>query len=464
MILLPGLDGSGDLFSSFIKALPGEFTPQVVSFPDDASLGYSELENEVVARLEIDAPFIIVAESFSGPLAIRLAAKKLKNLVAVILCATFIKNPLPRMSRLIRLGIAKRLFKLPLPEFAIRRFLAGKDAPQELIEQCRRVIQTTNPETMASRFRAIVQVNASQELLNCSAPILYLCAKADKIVSRKSLDEIKALRPDVEAALIDAPHFLLQHAPNAAVAAIKNFLNGLLLFLILLGCGKKYDYIEPRLVATLQINFKDQSGSVQNTISLYSAPDKYSPERAWPLVVALHGYGDNAAAFHDLWKSVTDSLGFVLLTPQGEERTQEGFGWTWGSNAERAVQISIDIVNKAVHVDPKRIYLTGFSLGGSLCYKLGLKYPYIFHGIAPLGAPFDKKFLSENRALQNLRVYIGHGTLENNFSTAAQAAATVFQDLGAKVNLVPYEGIGHGLPEPKEKELAKILEFLDSKN
>jgi len=245
---------------------------------------------------------------------------------------------------------------------------------------------------------------------------------------------------------------------------ISKFLKASPLFLILLGCGKKYEYIEPRSVATIQVNFKDQNGSARNTVSLYSVPDKYTPEQAWPLVVALHGYGDTATAFHNLWKSVTDSLGFVLLTPQGEERTKEGFGWTWGSNAERAVQISIDIARGAVHIDQGRIYLTGFSLGGSLCYKLGLKYPHIFHGIAPLGAPFDKKFLAENRTLQNLRVYIGHGTLENNFSTAAQAAANVFQDMDAKVILVPYEGIGHGLPEPKEKELAKILEFLDSKN
>jgi hypothetical protein len=67
-------------------------------------------------------------------------------------------------------------------------------------------------------------------------------------------------------------------------------------------------------------------------------------------------------------------------------------------------------------------------------------------------------------AFQKLRVYIGHGMLENNFSTSAQAAADVFQGLGAKVILVPYEGIGHGLPEPKEKELIKILTFLDSKD
>jgi len=102
------------------------------------------------------------------------------------------------------------------------------------------------------------------------------------------------------------------------------FLKASPLFLILLGCGKKYEHIEPRSVATIQVNFKDQSCSIRNTISSYSVPAKYTPERAWPLVVALHGHGDTAAAFHDLWKSVTDSLGFVLLTPQGEERAKEG--------------------------------------------------------------------------------------------------------------------------------------------
>jgi len=81
------------------------------------------------------------------------------------------------------------------------------------------------------------------------------------------------------------------------------------LFLILLGCEKKYEYIEPRAVTTIQVNFKEQSGSARNTISLYSVPDQYTPEQAWPLVVALQGYGDHATAFHDLWKSVTDSLG-----------------------------------------------------------------------------------------------------------------------------------------------------------
>lgn len=99
------------------------------------------------------------------------------------------------MMRFIGHGAAVQLFKIPIPEFFIRKFLVGKDASNELVRQCRRVIQTANPETLAARFRSVLQVNVSQELLNGAVPMLYLCAKADKIVSRKILMRSKLCAP-----------------------------------------------------------------------------------------------------------------------------------------------------------------------------------------------------------------------------------------------------------------------------
>ena len=147
------------------------------------------------------------------------------------------------------------------------------------------------------------------------------------------------------------------------------------LWTIVFGCGANYEKIEPGTLTTIQVKFRGPEGSDQQTTCLYSVPNRYVPDETWPLVVALHGHGSNAAAFHDLWKSVTDSLGFVLLTPQGENRAAEGLGWGWGNGAERAIQIAIDIVRKAVNIDPARIYLTGFSSGGAITYMMGLKYP-----------------------------------------------------------------------------------------
>ena len=73
IVLLPGMDGTGTMFSELIASLPAGFEPIVVTYPTDKELGYEELESVVVELLP-KHPFILVGESFSGPIAISLAA------------------------------------------------------------------------------------------------------------------------------------------------------------------------------------------------------------------------------------------------------------------------------------------------------------------------------------------------------------------------------------------------------
>ena len=75
LVLLPGLDGTGKLFAEFLEALDLGSSAQVVPYPPDIPLGYDELETLVRAALPAHGPFIILGESFSGPLAIRIAAR-----------------------------------------------------------------------------------------------------------------------------------------------------------------------------------------------------------------------------------------------------------------------------------------------------------------------------------------------------------------------------------------------------
>jgi len=122
----------------------------------------------------------------------------------------------------------------------------------------------------------------------------------------------------------------------------------------------------------------------------------------------------------------------------------------------------MDVVRKNVHIDPRRVYLTGFSAGGRLTFTIAVKHPHIFRGIAPLCAPFDTNKIPANvNQFQDLRVYISHGALETNISSDAKSAAGIFQKLGSTVKYVSYEGIAHDLPKPINEELARILNFLD---
>ena len=79
LLLLPGMDGTGRLFGPLAKALAPTIKPVAVSYPTDQPLGYNELLALIETSLPSD-PFVVVGESFSGPLALMLAARRPPNL------------------------------------------------------------------------------------------------------------------------------------------------------------------------------------------------------------------------------------------------------------------------------------------------------------------------------------------------------------------------------------------------
>ncbi len=96
LVLLPGLDGTGILFNQFVEAIePCVRTRRIVAYPPDEPLGYAELEALTREALPRDRPCVVLGESFSGPIAIRLAAERPPQVVGLILCVTFAKNPYP---------------------------------------------------------------------------------------------------------------------------------------------------------------------------------------------------------------------------------------------------------------------------------------------------------------------------------------------------------------------------------
>ncbi len=197
---------------------------------------------------------------------------------------------------------------------------------------------------------------------------------------------------------------------------------------------------------------------------ILSLPDGYSPLRAWPLLVALHGFAGDGASFHAFWQEAAKRNGCLLLTPQGEELADGGPGWSWGPGAENVILRAIDGARERAHVDGDRVYLLGFSQGGSVTYRLAFAHHDTFRGIAPLAAYFDPEWLpvgEEALPLANLRVYIGHGTLDR-YLDRARAAADTLSARGCEVHLEEYEGLGHRLPAPIEPELRRIVDFLGS--
>ena len=100
-----------------IAALPSGFQAITVRYPTTVSLSYAQLAPRVRDTAPTSDPFALVAESFSTPLAIQIAAEDLPNMKALVLCAGFATSPVRGWRRFLASALAPILFRLPLPTF-----------------------------------------------------------------------------------------------------------------------------------------------------------------------------------------------------------------------------------------------------------------------------------------------------------------------------------------------------------
>jgi pimeloyl-[acyl-carrier protein] methyl ester esterase len=224
LVLLPGMDGTGKLFSEFIAALPETFETVTVRYPTERCLPYSELEDFVRTACAISAPFMLVAESFSTPLAIKYAATKPANLEGVILCAGFATSPVQGWRRFLGSLLVPLAFRIPLPNLAARFWLLGSDAPTSLLAALRVAISSVEPKVLAARVRAVLACEVRAELGQIAVPMLYIQAKRDRLVSASCLEDIQRIRPQMTVVALEGPHLLLQREPQRAAEAVVWFI------------------------------------------------------------------------------------------------------------------------------------------------------------------------------------------------------------------------------------------------
>lgn len=218
------MDGTGLLFAPFVRALPECVKTVVVTYPPGRPLDYRGHLKFVMAALPGDQPFVILGESFSGPLALMAAAQRPKGLRGVILCATFVTWPLPFPPFWARMFVALGLFRLKATRLFLRVVL-GDGASAELKELFPQVLALLKPEVLAARARAVMDVNCRVELRECHVPLLALVAERDRIIAGRCPETMQSIRPDMAVVHFDSPHLILQLATAEAVNHICRFLS-----------------------------------------------------------------------------------------------------------------------------------------------------------------------------------------------------------------------------------------------
>lgn len=184
------------------------------------------------------------------------------------------------------------------------------------------------------------------------------------------------------------------------------------------------------------------SAKVAGYPHLVCLPSDYAtePGNRWPMILFLHGSGERG---NDISKikdqgpqgfiNQGHALPFIIvspLLPAGEE-------WS----PERLLRL-IEDMEQTYRVDPRRIYVTGLSLGGRGTYDVAAGYPRKIAAIAALSA---REYPEIADRLKTVPVWIFHGADDDVVPArySREIARRLKQD-GAEFKLTIYAGVGHG--------------------
>jgi len=220
------MDGTGKLFRGLENALPESWRNSVVTNLSDVPTSYTQFLRTVESATP-ECPFLLIAESYSTPLAISYAATRPKNLKALVLCGGFASSPVSGLRWLAAQLLRPFLFHLPLTDRTIERYLLDENADPALKAELRAALATVKPSVLAARLGEILSCDVRADLTRIDVPSLYIQAENDCLVSPNSLAEILLHKPDLIVASIPGPHLLFQREPARTAKAIEDFVHQL---------------------------------------------------------------------------------------------------------------------------------------------------------------------------------------------------------------------------------------------
>jgi pimeloyl-ACP methyl ester carboxylesterase len=222
LVILPGLDGTGARITPFLREMERAVPVRVLKYPPDQPMGYAELESLVRQGLPQGEPYVLLAESFSGPIAIRVAADPPPDLAGLILCGTFARNPFPWL-RAVR-ALAVRVPFKSLPRWLRAPLLWGSGDPRRAPPGAERASAGVAQAVIRRRLHEVLTVDVTAHLAAIALPTLILQATRDRIVPRAATRLLAQRTPRALVADIEGPHLLLQSRPAESAAAVLRFL------------------------------------------------------------------------------------------------------------------------------------------------------------------------------------------------------------------------------------------------
>jgi pimeloyl-[acyl-carrier protein] methyl ester esterase len=219
-LLLPGLDGTGKLFSRFVRMRPPSFSCEVLSY-DDRFSKLDEYINVVKARLRADTKTVLIAESFSDPIVAHVASRYPEQVTGIIFAASFVNPPHP-----VLLNIAS-----VVPTFAFgamrttmaNQFCVNGVHEKNVINEASVVVGKLESAVIKRRLMLLASLTKLARA-QIDIPVLSLRATQDRLITQAATSSIANTFPKTISIDVEAPHFLLQARPGECWLHIEKFI------------------------------------------------------------------------------------------------------------------------------------------------------------------------------------------------------------------------------------------------
>lgn len=220
-------------------------------------------------------------------------------------------------------------------------------------------------------------------------------------------------------------------------------------------------------------NFQIEHNQINDTLAapyLIFIPSNYNPETKTPLIIYLHGAVSRKNFVEDPLEMArsnpfipySEKMGWFMLFPMGK------INYTWWDKAGITnLQEQLIATKRKFNIDDDRVYVTGFSDGGSGSFYLGLNTPNHFASFYPLNGFISVGSLVTNTPiyLQNLRnrPFYAINTELDQLYPAALMKPLMQIAVAARANLLykEYTEIGHEFTYA-EKEIPIIIKNMEN--
>ena len=220
LVLLPGMDGTGELFSPLLQHIA--VNTLVISLPQSGAQDYETLTAYVLSQLP-DEEYVLLAESFSGPIGARVASLNSPLMKGVIFVATFLSPPNRKLLNLAKSLPLKSMTRIPVSSVVIRLLLLGWSSSRFMLSSFMNALDSVHEQVLKERINAIRRMGGCR--LNTITPTLYIRASDDRLVSGDKWRKFSETCNDFSLVEVKGPHMILQGQAEECAEVINRFID-----------------------------------------------------------------------------------------------------------------------------------------------------------------------------------------------------------------------------------------------